>query len=106
MSAIGVSWPVSSVFLRVFVVTLSLVPLGILFFCARSCTDYRPFFLGVMAVVGLYLCKFRLALDAGTYMSGATLFGATIWSVKLRRDHAHETRCSCVMRTSSRIDRL
>jgi|GEM_PF-3446713 len=85
-----------------FVIALSLVPLGVLFFCARRCTDYRPFFLGVISVIGLYVCKFRLALDAGMYMSGATLFGATVWSVKLSRNHPNETRCSCVLRTPSR----
>jgi hypothetical protein len=84
------------------VVTLSLVPLVVLFFSAHRSNDYRPLFLGAIAAIGLYICKFRLSLDVGTYITGATLFGSTIWSVKLSRDHLNDTRCSCIVRAPLR----
>lgn len=100
MSTIGVSWPVSSGWLRSFVIVLSFVPLGVLLLCARRSANYFPFVLGVVAVVALYVCKFRLALDAGMYLSGAVLFGATIWGVKAITNNANEIVCRCSVRTT------
>src|SRR5690242_17604742 len=83
VSTIGVSWPLSSLWLRSVVIALSLVPLGLLLFRARRSHDYRPFALGIIAASALYVFKFRLALDAGVYLSGAALFAVTLWSSKL-----------------------
>ena len=93
MSTIGVTWPVSSGWLRSFVVAFALVPLGLLLLYAYQSHDYRPFILGLIAATALYVFKFGLALDAGMYLSGATLFGATLWSAKLSSQQSNEPRC-------------
>jgi hypothetical protein len=95
MSTIGVTWPVGSGWLRSFVVVLSFVPLGLILVCAHQSSNYRPFILGVVAAAAMYVCKFRLALDLGMYLSGATLFGATLWSAKLGRHKTNEMICRC-----------
>lgn len=100
VSTIGVTWPVSSEWLRSFVVALSLMQLGLLLFGARRSHDYRPFLLGVIAAIALYVCKFRLALDAGVYLSGAILFCAAIWNAKLIASQPGEIICHC---TSSEV---
>jgi hypothetical protein len=81
--------------LRSFVIALSLVPLGLILFRSRRCHDYRPFLLGLSAAVALYVFKFWLALDAGVYVSGAVLFGATLWSAKLIYQRTSEISCRC-----------
>ena|ERR1043165_652630 len=95
VGAIGISWPVSSEWLRLFVIALSLVPLGLLLFRARRSHDYRPFALGVIAVTALYVFKFWLALDAGVYLCGAALFAVTLWSPKLISHRTSEITCHC-----------
>jgi hypothetical protein len=95
LATIGVSWPVSSEWLRSFVIALSLVPLALLLFRARRAHDYRPFTLGVIAATGLYVFKFWLALDAGVYLSGAALFALTLWSPKLISHRTNEITCHC-----------
>ena len=95
MSTIGVTWPASSGWLRSFVVVLSLVPLGILLICAQQSQKYAPLIVGVIAVIALYICKFRLSLDVGVYVSGATLFGATVWSTRSMLQGTNEITCSC-----------
>jgi hypothetical protein len=95
VSTIGVSWPLSSVWLRSVVIALSLVPLGLLLFRARRSHDYRPFALGIIAASALYVFKFRLALDAGVYLSGAALFAVTLWSSKLISHRTSENTCHC-----------
>ena len=93
MSTIGVTWPASSGWLRSFVVVLSLVPLGILLVWSHQSQKYWPLILGLMAAIALYICKFRLALDAGVYLSGAMLFAATLWSAKSMRHRTSEIIC-------------
>ena len=95
VGTIGVTWPVSSGWLRSFVAALLLMQLGLLFFGAHRSHDYRPFLLGVGATIALYVCKFHLALDAGVYLSGATLFGAMLWTTKLTPHRTSEMICDC-----------
>ena len=94
MSAIGVTWPASSGWLRSFVIVLSLVPVGMLLLSAYQTQRYTPLIVGVLAVMALYLCKFSLAFDMGVYVSGATLFGATLWTAKSIRQRTSEI-CRC-----------
>jgi hypothetical protein len=100
VSTVGVTWPLSYAWLRSFVVTLLLVQLGLLLFGARRSHDYRPFILGAVAAIALYVCKFRLGLNAGVYLSGATLFAVTLWSAKLITYRSSEIICPC---TSSEV---
>jgi hypothetical protein len=95
VGTIGVSWPVSSGWLRSFAIALLLMQLGLLLFGAHRSHDYRPFLLGVGAAVALYVCKFHLELDAGVYLNGATLFGATLWTAKLIPHRTSEVICDC-----------
>src|SRR5215813_4673648 len=95
VSTIGVTWPISSEWLRSFVLALLLIQLGLLLFGAHRSHDYLPFLLGVGAAIAMYVCKFRLSLDAGVYLSGAMLFGATLWTAKLIPHRTSEMICDC-----------
>ena len=95
VGTVGVSWPVSSGWLRSFAIALLLIQSGLLLFGAHRTHDYRPFLLGLGAAIALYACKFQLALDVGVYLSGATLFGATLWAAKLIPHRTSEMTCAC-----------
>lgn len=95
MSTIGVSWPFGPGWLHSFVVVLLLLPLGLLLVRAHQCHNYHPFILGCVAAILLYVCRFRLALDVGVYLSGAILFAATVWSARLSRQTNSDTLCRC-----------
>ena len=95
MSTIGFTWPITSGWLRGFVVALLFGPLALLFVRAFQCRNYRPFVLGLVAAISMYLFKFQWALDMAMYLSGAMLFGATLWSAKLRRHETNELTCRC-----------
>lgn len=106
VSAVGLSWPISSGWLRSFTIAFSLVPLGLLLSRAHSSRNYRPLLLGLIAAIALYVCKFRLGLDAGVYFSSAALFGATLWSAKRLETGANETNCRCFSIGSERQKRI
>jgi hypothetical protein len=84
LSLLGVSWPIDSSGLRAMVILLTLVPLGLLLVFTHRSRNYSPLLVGIIAAVALYAFKFRLRLDVGAYISSAALFGATVWSAKLR----------------------
>lgn len=95
VSAVGLSWPISAGWLRSLTIAFSLVPLGLLLWNAHRSRDYRPLLLGMVAAIALYVCKFRLGLDSGAYLSAAALFGATLWGAKLRPARASDIICGC-----------
>jgi len=95
MSTIGVSWPLNASWLRSLTFALMLIPLGLLLFRGHSTDNYRPFLLGLIAAIAMYLCKFRLNFNPGLYLSGAILFGASLWSVRLNRQKTKEILCRC-----------
>src|SRR5688500_2262910 len=114
VSAVGLSWPISAGWLRSLTIAFSLVPLGLLLWNAHRSRDYRPLLLGMVAAIALnrsrdyrplllgmvaaialYVCKFRLGLDSGAYLSAAVLFGATLWGAKLRPARASDIICGC-----------
>jgi hypothetical protein len=95
MSMIGVSWPLSAFWLRSLTFVFMLIPLGLLLIRGHSAGNYRPFLLGLVAAIGVYLCKFRLNFNPGLYLSGAALFGASLWSFRLKRQSTKESLCRC-----------
>jgi hypothetical protein len=95
VSAVGLSWPISSGWLRSLTIAFSLVPLGLLLSRAHRSRDYRPLLLGLIAAIALYVFKFRIGLDVGVYSSAAALFGATLWSTKSLNAGASDISCRC-----------
>ena len=95
VSAVGLSWPISSGWLRSLTIAFSLVPLGLLLSRAHRSRDYRPLLLGLIAAIALYVFKFRIELDVGVYSSAAALFGATLWSTKSLKARASDMGCRC-----------
>ena len=95
VSAVGLSWPISSGWLQSLTIAFSLVPLGLLLSRAHRSRDYRPLLLGLIAAIALYVCKFRIGVDVGVYASAAALFGVTLWSTKLAAARASDTGCRC-----------
>ena len=95
MTTLGVGSVISSVWLQPLAIALLVITLGALFLRARRLRRYRPLFLGLVAAVAMYLCKFKLNFDVGAYISAATLFGASVWSAIPRTDPPDDIRCSC-----------
>ena len=95
LSAVGLSWPISSEWLRSLTIAFSLVPLGLLLSRGHRSRDYRPLLMGLLAAIALYVFKFRLGFDAGVYSSAVALFGATLWSTKLLTAGASDMACPC-----------
>jgi hypothetical protein len=95
VSAVGLSWPISSGWLQSLTIASSLVPLGLLLSRAHRSRDYRPLLLGLIAATALYVCKFRIGVDVGVYASAAALFGATLWSTKLPSAGPSDMHCRC-----------
>ena len=95
VSAVGLSWPINSGWLRSLTIAFSLVPLGLLLSRAHRSRDYRPLLLGLIAAIALYVFKFRIGLDVGVYSSAAALFGATLWSTKSLTAGADDISCRC-----------
>jgi hypothetical protein len=95
MSTIGVSWPLDAYWLRSLSFAFMLIPLGLLIVRGHSSGNYGPFVLGLIAAIAMYLCKFRLNFNAGLYLGGASLFGASLWSIRLNRQKTKEIMCRC-----------
>lgn len=92
MSLLGLGSVVGSVWLRPLAVVLLLVPLAALWMRAQSGRGYAPFMLGLVAAVSMYFCKFQVGYTPGVVLSGAVLFGASLWNVWPKRT---ATRCRC-----------
>jgi hypothetical protein len=95
MSALGVGSVINSNWLQPLVVALLFLPVSVLLAGARYRRGYGPFFLGLVAAIAMYLCKFRLNYDVGVYLSGATLLGASLWNIAPKHQAADDIQCDC-----------
>jgi mercuric ion transport protein len=95
MSALGVGSAINSNWLQPLVVALLFLPVTVLLAGARRRRGYGPFFLGLVAAIAMYLCKFRLNYDVGVYLSGATLLGASVWNIVPKHQAADNIQCHC-----------
>ena len=95
-SAVGVGSAINSRWLHPLSIALLLVPVVALYLRA-SRRAYGPFVLGLAAAAAMYLCKFRFGYDAGAYLSGAVLLGASVWNAlpQRRADDAIAAGCDC-----------
>ena len=91
-SVINASWsqPLAAVFL--------FLPVSFLLARARRRHGYGPFFLGLIAAIAIFLCKFRLNYDIGVYLGGAILLGASVWDALPKA--GQQTVCSVTVRRS------
>jgi hypothetical protein len=94
-SALGVGSAINSSWLQSVVIALLFLPVSVLLFGARRRRRYGPFFLGLVAAIAMYLCKFRLNYDVGVYLSGATLLGASVWNIVPKHQAAEGVECHC-----------
>lgn len=92
MSLLGVGSFVGSRWLQPLTVALLLASLGALLMRARRRRDYAPFGVGLVAAIVMYFCKFQAGYAPGVVLSGAALFGASLWNVLPKRPG---TRCRC-----------
>jgi hypothetical protein len=95
MSALGVGSAINSNWLQPLVVALLFLPVSVLLIGARRRDRYGPFFLGLVAAIAMYLCKFRLNYNFGVYLSGATLLVASIWNIVPKNQEAANIQCYC-----------
>lgn len=95
MSALGVGSAVNSNWLQPLAVALLFLPVSVLLLGARRRRGYGPFFLGLVAVIAMYLCKFRLNYDFGVYLSGATLLAASVWNIVPKHQATANIQCDC-----------
>jgi hypothetical protein len=95
MGALGVGPAIRSVWLQPLAIILLLLPITALLIRASHRRGYGPFFLGLVAAASMYLFKFRLDQDAGFYLAGAVLLGASIWNALPRRTPAGGGQCHC-----------
>jgi hypothetical protein len=95
MGTLGVGSIISTNWLQPLAVGLLLLPLSALLARARRRGSYAPFFLGLLAAVALYVCKFSLNYEPGVYLSMATLFAASVWNSVAKNRRADEVRCRC-----------
>lgn len=95
MGTLGVGSAINSTWLQPLAVALLFFSIGALFVRARRRGGYGPFLLGLVAAVAIYLFKFTLDYNAGIYLSGATLLGASIWNAFPKRGAADEMQCHC-----------
>ncbi len=99
MSTLGVGSIVTSYWMQPVAISVLLLPLAVFLLCAHRSRSYAPFYLALAAAVAMYACKFRLNSDAGVYLSGATMLGASVWNALLTRQAANktstETKCHC-----------
>jgi hypothetical protein len=95
MSALGVGPAINSNWLQPLVVALLFLPVSILLAGARRRRGYGPFFLGLVAAITMYLCKFKLNYEFGVYLSGAALLGASVWNMVPKAQVAADIRCDC-----------
>jgi len=95
MSAFGLSWVISPSWSRPLVFGFLLVPVGLLTLSAHRARRYGPFFVGAVAAIVMYLCKFQFNYETGVYLGGIALFGASLWSVRLMRQARSDTECQC-----------
>jgi hypothetical protein len=95
MSVLGVGSTINSDWLRPLAVIFLMLAVGALFIRARRRSGYGPFFLGLLAAIAMYLCKFSFNYDIGAYLSGAGLFGASVWNAVPKRRPADDFQCRC-----------
>ncbi len=95
MSAFGFSSVISPSWSRPLASGFLLVPVGLLTVSAHRAHHYGPFFVGAVAAVAMYLCKFQFNYETGVYLGGIALFGASLWSVRLMRQARSDTECQC-----------
>jgi hypothetical protein len=93
--ALGVGPFVTWRWVRPLAAGLLLLSVGALFLHARRLNAYGPFWLGLLAAVSIYACKFGLGYDPGVYLGGATLIGASLWNALPGRRAARAARCRC-----------
>ena len=94
MSACGFGWVINPSWSYSLAFCLLLVPLSLLTVSAHRARSYGPFFSGTVAAIAMYLCKFRFNYATGVYLGGIALFGASVWSARLRRQ-ARSDGCGC-----------
>lgn len=99
MSALGLGSIVTSSWMHPVAISALILPLAVLLLCAHRSRSYAPFYLALTAAVAMYLCKFRVNSDAGFYLSGATMLGASFWNAVVTRQAANKdstaTKCRC-----------
>jgi hypothetical protein len=95
MSALGVGSALNSTWLQPLIIVLLFLPVSMLLAGAHRRRGYGPFFLGLLAAIAMYLCKFRLNYDFGVYLSGATLLGASVWNIVTKQQEAANIQCHC-----------
>ena len=95
MSALGVGSLVGSTWLQPLSVALLLLSAGALFLRARRLRIYGPLYVGLAASTAIYLCKFIFDYDAGVYLGGAALLGASVWNALPERRSKNDTHCRC-----------
>jgi hypothetical protein len=95
MSTLGLGSVIGSRWLQPLAIILLLLSASALLLSARRRRSYGPFCLGLLAVVAMYLCKFKFDYAAGVYLSGVTLLGATVWNALPKRRAASDVKCHC-----------
>lgn len=100
-SALGVGSTINSSWARPLAVALLFLSTGLLFVRARRRGGHGPFYMALAAACAVYLSKFHLGYEAGVYLGGAALVGASVWgAAPRRRQPAPDLRCQC--RTAER----
>ena len=95
MSVLGIGSVINYYWLQPLVVMLLLLSVSALLIRAWRQQRYSPFWLGLVAALAMYLCKFTLDYTPGIYLSGAALLGASIWNTLPKRRAAHDAQCGC-----------
>ena len=91
LSSVGLGFLISTAYLLPLTAGFLALALGALAFRAAKRHGYGPFFLGLVAAIGVLLAKFVLASDSIVYGSVGLLVAASLWNSWPRHARSGET---------------
>jgi len=104
LTSIGLGFLISTVYLLPLTAAFLLLPLGAMLFRAKARRGYGPFFLGVLAGIGVLVGKFGWESGPTTYGAVGLLVIASLWNTWPRRDKRDEAR-TCSSCNSEKVQR-
>jgi hypothetical protein len=94
LSTLGLGSAVGPIWLQPLTIFFLVIAVGALAVRARRIPAYGPLLLGIAAAISIYLFKFVFDIDAGVYISGAVMLGASVWN-SLLKQKVKTAGCSC-----------
>lgn len=94
LGSLGMGSTIGALWLQPLTVFFLLLAVGAIALRARRLHTYGPLILAAGAAIAIYVFKFAAQIDAGVYLSGAMLIGASVWN-SILRSVERGPGCSC-----------